>query len=184
MQVIAGNLKGVKLFTPLDNTTRPTLSRVKEAFFNIIQASISNSTFLDIFSGTGQIGIEAISRGVHYCAFVDNTTHNLIQKNIKKVKLCEQTNSTYNVFSEDFINLAPKLQDKKFDYIYMDPPHSYDNISAIFSLIRNYNMLNNTGQIILEESNKKDIINVKNFIVDNTRVYGKTRLVFFSKEGL
>ncbi|MCL1935296.1 MAG: 16S rRNA (guanine(966)-N(2))-methyltransferase RsmD [Defluviitaleaceae bacterium] len=176
MNVISGNAKGLKLDTPDNLHTRPTLSRVKEAFFNIIQNDIENSSFLDLYSGTGQIGIEALSRGANFCVFIDNSTEILILKNLKKTSF---NKDKYEVISKD-IEIAIGKFSQKFDFIYLDPPHTSENIDYIFNLIFLNKILKNNGFVIYELKTTKKFIQYENFNIEKIKYYGNTMLMFFS----
>ena len=123
MRIISGKARGTKLYTLEGNITRPTLDRVKESVFNIIQNNIIESVFVDLFSGSGAIGLEAASRGAKKVILCekDKNAANIIKKNIEKTHLNENT-ILYNMNYEKMIE---KLNEK-IDIIYIDPPYKTD----------------------------------------------------------
>ena len=121
MRVISGKARGVNLKTPTGMATRPTADRVKEAVFSIIQFDLPGASVLDLFGGTGQLGIEALSRGAKDAVFVDERDDacKLIKENLRRTKLEQQgqvIRSDYNAFL--------KSTSRKFDIIFLDPPYA------------------------------------------------------------
>ncbi len=123
MRIISGKARGTKLYTLDSNITRPTLDRVKESVFNIIQNNIIESVFVDLFSGSGAIGLEAASRGAKKVILCekDKNAANIIKKNIEKTHLNENT-ILYNMNYEKMIEEL----NEKIDIIYIDPPYKTD----------------------------------------------------------
>ncbi|HEY8423679.1 MAG TPA: 16S rRNA (guanine(966)-N(2))-methyltransferase RsmD [Clostridia bacterium] len=176
MRIIGGKHKGRKLISPKDQRVRPTSDRVKEALFNIIQYDIENSLFLDLFSGTGSIGIEAISRGakVTFC-----------DKNIQSVRLIKSNldliKETAEVLHLDAVECVMYLHSKnqKFDFIYIDPPYQSDCESEILQTLAKYPIMNRNAQIIIEHLTNKDLMfDKKYYNIINTKKYGATSLTF------
>ena len=120
MRVISGKAKGVALKTPDGMLTRPTADRVKEALFSIIQFDLPGAHVLDLFGGTGQLGIEAISRGATFAQFVDDREDacRLIRENLKRTKMTDQA----NVVRCDYMSFLKNCK-KKYDIIILDPPY-------------------------------------------------------------
>ena len=173
MQVVAGKWRGLKLITPEGIHTRPTLSRVKEAFFSSIQSDLPNSHFLDMFAGTGQMGIEALSRGATRVVFIDNTTASLINDNLQKIKA--QLN--YQVLPAD----ATLIQlGESFDYIYIDPPHESIDFFLLLDRIQKTNLLTATGIVIIEQKTNKNLPNYPGYQQVKHKVYGQTMLTYLS----
>ena len=121
MRIISGTAKGTKLHTLEGENTRPTLDRVKEALFNIIQYEIEDSIVLDLFSGSGAIGLEFASRGAKevYLNDVSKEAFEIIKQNIEKTHLSKKA----NVYNLDFLNMLQKVKNIKFDIIYLDPTY-------------------------------------------------------------
>ena len=160
MRIISGTARGTKLYTLEGKTTRPTLDRVKESLFNIIQNEIINSNFLDVFSGSGAIGLEAASRGA------------------KKVILCDKSKEAINIINK---NIEKTHLKEKMDIIYIDPP--YDSDFAIKSVehIINQKLIDENSTIIIETDNEGKILEelrkIETEIIDKRR-YGRATLIF------
>ena len=147
MRVIAGEYKGRRLTPPADNSVRPTTDKVKEALFSIMTDRIWGSRVLDLFSGTGNLGIEALSRGADFCVFADNSRESLrlIRSNIEHCKI----ESGARVVPGDYKKVLAGLGEK-FDIILLDPPYGKGYLEECFQLIREYGVLAEDGVIIAE----------------------------------
>lgn len=181
MKIISGSLKGRVIDNYSIEGTRPTMDRVKESVFASIQSYINECIFLDLFSGTGNIGIEAISNGAKTCYFVDNnkkcidTINSYIDKfNIKDKSIV--LHKEYNKALDYFIN-----NNIKFDIIYLDPPYKTNYINNIISIITSNNLLNNNGIIIIENTNNS-IIDNKDLKIIKEKKYGNKYITIFKKE--
>ncbi len=121
MRVITGSARGKKLITLPGNDVRPTTDRVKEALFSSIQFEVTGSTVLDLFAGSGQLGIEALSRGAAYAVFCDKSGDavNTVKKNLA---VCEFSNDSFEVNHMDFSSFLARTS-KKFDFCFLDPPY-------------------------------------------------------------
>lgn len=185
MRIISGKSKGTKLYTLEGNTTRPTLDRVKESIFNIIQNRIQESIFLDLFSGSGAIGLEAISRGAKKAILCDLSKQaiNIIQKNIDKTHSSNQV-ELYNIDFKILLNTKIK---EKIDIIYLDPPYKSNFIQEAVQIIIEKDLLKDNGIIIIETEDENRIIdNLKNEriqIVDR-RKYGRAHVIFYQKNNI
>lgn len=179
MRIISGTARGTKLFALEGNNTRPTLDRVKESIFNIIQNQIQDSVVLDLFSGSGAIGLEAASRGAKKVIMCDNSRDALkiITKNIEKTHL----NKKIELYNTDYQQCLKKIANQKLDLIYLDPPYDSDMIKQSIDTILKLKLLKDTSLIILETDDKKKILNdVKDFnlkIIDE-RKYGRAEIIF------
>lgn len=149
MRIIAGKGKGTKLFTKSGNTTRPTADRVKEALFSIIGDSIQDAEVLDVFAGSGALGLESLSRGASFVTLCDNDAESIdiLQKNIEKTK--NRLNENVSVFHMDAEKLV-KSTDKIFDIIFLDPPYHENLITPSIKIILENNLLNKDGIIVCE----------------------------------
>lgn len=182
MRIISGKARGTNLYTLEGLETRPTLDRVKESFFNIINQDIYDSIVLDLFSGSGAIGLEFASRGAKQVYLCDSSKKavNIIQKNIDKTHL-EEKITLYNC---DFKEVLIKLKNEKFDYIYIDPPYKTDYAKQSIEKIIELNCINEDGLIIVEtdeaERIKKEIEKLNVNIIDE-RKYGRAYLLFLNK---
>lgn len=169
MRVISGKYKGKKIEGFNIDGTRPTMDRVKESVFGSIQNNIKNATCLDLFAGSGSLGIEALSNGASCCHFVDNGSCVLkvLQENLKWI---EEKNYIYKM---DYQKALETFHEKKinFDIIFLDPPYSLNLINPALELIKEYNLLRDNGIIICEYEQEKittDFTCIKN------KKYGST----------
>ena len=170
MRVISGKLKGRILKGYNIKGTRPTMDRVKESLFAIIQDYLDDSTVLDLFAGSGNLGIEAISNGASKCYFVDNNKEciKVINDNINTFKINNQAvllNKDYLKALNDFKNNV------KFDIIFIDPPYKYNIKKELLEIILSNNILNDNGIIVFEYSNDEEINN-DNFMLLKNKKYG------------
>lgn len=150
MKVISGSLKGRTIKGYNIDGTRPTMDRVKESLFASINGYIKNSIVLDLFSGSGNLGIEAISNGSRECYFVDNNKNciRVINDNINNFGIRDKC----IVLNKDYRQALKYFRDNniKFDLILVDPPYDYEIIEKVMNLIDEYQILNNDGIIVLE----------------------------------
>lgn len=176
MRVIAGIARGCKLNTISGYKTRPTTDRLKESLFNIINNEIQGSIFLDLFSGSGAIGIEALSRGASKCYFVDNSSEciNIIKKNLVKTTLI----SKGIVIKSNCIDFLCK-PNEQFNIIFMDPPYEYKEVETI--LIKVKKTLSNKGFIIVEQSSMSKLPTIDDFSIFKLKKYKTTTFVFLEK---
>ena len=144
MRVISGKYKGLNLDGFNIDGTRPTMDRVKESLFGSIQGYLKNSVCLDLFAGSGSLGIEALSNGASKCYFIDNNIEiiKILKNNLSNVDNYEIINNSYDKFLNN-TNL-------KFDIIFLDPPYKYNLINHSIELILKNNLLNENGIIICE----------------------------------
>lgn len=152
MRVIAGSAKRTVLKTIEGENTRPTTDRMKETLFNMIQYEITDTCFLDIFSGSGGIGIEALSRGAKNCVFIENNKKAVecIQYNLNKTQLFTKS----EVFHSDHLTALDKLEAKGkcFDTIFMDPPYDKDLEKETLIRLAGSALIHNDSVIIVEAS--------------------------------
>jgi len=185
MRVISGNARGKKLISPDSENTRPTLDRVKEAMFNKIQFQVKEAYCLDLFAGTGALGIEALSRGAKETVFCDEAKDaiKIIKKNIEITRNIEKSiiiNKDYNLALEMLKN-----QNKKFDIVFLDPPYKTNLAALSLQKIIMSNMLAKNGIAIVETDDinkKEDILKIKNIEIYDERKYGSVWLIFIRKE--
>lgn len=184
MRIIGGKARGTKLYTLEGDNTRPTLDRVKESLFNIIQREIQESIFLDLFSGSGAIGLEAVSRGAKKAILCDKSKDaiNIIKKNIEKTHFREQI-ELYQLPFEKLLNDKIK---EKIDIIYIDPPYKTDFVYNAIKIILDKNLINDDSIVIIETDEEQRVINqIKELNVEvvNQRQYGRAHLIFVKKVG-
>ncbi|MDE5911227.1 MAG: 16S rRNA (guanine(966)-N(2))-methyltransferase RsmD [Clostridia bacterium] len=150
MRVISGKYRGKRLESPIGNDVRPTGDKVKESIFNVIQFDVAGSRFLDLFCGSGSMGIEAISRGASYTLFADasRTSIALTQSNLKGI------GDPYKTVNRDFRDTLYTAEGK-WDFIFVDPPYKTDYIEEICQIVKDRGMLADGGYIIYEHSDKQ-----------------------------
>ena len=178
MRVISGKTRGTRLFSPQNKFIRPTSDYVKENLFNIIQGDIMGCNFLDLFAGSGAIGIEALSRGAKTATFIDFAPQsvNLIQRNLEETKLADLS----TVMKGDVPLIFKKLEGQKFDIIFLDPPYFRDFASRTLEGVLEHDILSANGYIILESENLENLEPPKGLEITQERTYGNSRLIFIS----
>ncbi|MEE0742548.1 MAG: 16S rRNA (guanine(966)-N(2))-methyltransferase RsmD [Emergencia sp.] len=147
MRIITGEYKGRKLETPVGYDVRPTTDKVKEAIFNLAMQDIWDSVCVDLFAGTGNLGLEALSRGARRCYFCDNAREsiNLIKTNIKKCRAEEQS----VVLAGDYTKTLSRIREKA-DIFFLDPPYKDGLYEKCLEMIDSLDLLNEDGIIIAE----------------------------------
>lgn len=183
MRVISGKARGLKLNTPKNEDVRPTTDRVKESLFNIINSYVLDSNVLDLFAGTGSLGIECLSRGAKKCIFVDKSKESMaiVKSNIKKARV-ENESITLNI---DFKNAIISLGNKgeKFNIIFMDPPYYKNMFIDALSAVDENNLLEEDGIIVVEHDTVDSFPeNVGRLYKNRDKKYGKTTLTFYKME--
>ena len=178
MRVISGKARGTKLFSLDGEKTRPTLDRVKESVFNIIQNEINESVFLDLFSGSGAISIEAASRGAKKVIACDKSKDavRIIKRNIEKTHMEERI----SVYNDDYQECLKKIKNTKFNLIYLDPPYKTDYALKAIRLILELNLIDNNS-IIIVETDDEEILNKiekENIQIIDKRKYGRALITF------
>ena len=177
MRVITGKARGVQLKTPDGMLTRPTADRVKEALFSIINFDIPGANVLDLFGGTGQLGIEAMSRGAAECVFVDarEDACRLIKENLKRTKL-EGT-----VVRSDYMEYLNRCNEQ-FLIIFLDPPYAEEYLENAIKRIAEIDILQTDGIIVAERPVGKDLPwEFDGYQRSKDYKYGKTLLTIYRK---
>lgn len=182
MRIISGKARGTKLYTLEGENTRPTLDRVKESVFNIIQNEIQDCIFLDLFSGSGAIGLEAISRGAKKAILCDSSKEavSIIKKNIQKTH-SEQYVELY-CDKYDFV-LKNKIKEK-VDIVYIDPPYKTDFVYKSIELLLDEELLKEQSIVIIETDQEEVIDDIKQLEIEiiSERKYGRAHLIFLKKK--
>ena len=179
MRIIGGRAKGTKLYTLEGENTRPTLDRVRESLFNILQLKIQGSIFLDLFSGSGACGIEAVSRGAKKAILCDNSKQaiQIIQKNIEKTNSKEQT----EVYKMDFEELLKNEIKEKPTITFIDPPYKTDFAIKAVKTMLDKKLISEDSIIVIETDQqqklKEQLKNIEVEITDE-RKYGRVHLIF------
>ena len=180
MRVISGIYKGRVIKGHDIDGTRPTMDRVKESLFAIISSYLENSVVLDLFAGSGNLGIEAICYGGKMCYFVDNNIKciKVINDNIKTFGIsnnCVTLNSDYKEALKYF-----SKRNIKFDIIFVDPPYKFNIIVELLELINNNNLLNDKGIIVFEHQ-QNDIVENSYFNLLRHKKYGDKFVSIYQK---
>ncbi len=175
MRVITGTARGRRLETLEGENVRPTTDRIKEAVFSIIQFETEGRVFLDLFSGSGQMGIEALSRGAKTAYFVDNAKKSIetVKRNLKTTKL-EQFGKVFTMDYQSFLS----MNSERFDIAFIDPPYRTGALQNALELVSE--AMKDTGIIIAENPLDEEILsNYGNFVLDRQYRYGKIKISTF-----
>ena len=178
MQIITGKYRARKLVPVKSEGTRPTLARVKESIFNLIQTEIQDSLVLDLFAGSGAFGVECISRGAKAVYFVDKSGEAIdaIQTNTKNMT------EEFHVLKTDFLDALSEFSRKNlaFDIIYLDPPYKSDYAMQAIDKIYRLNLLGHNGLIVVEHESENDLQKLPEcYIMEKSRKYGIARVDIF-----
>ena len=173
MRIISGKYKGKKLNGFNIDGTRPTMDRVKESLFAMIQNYINGSTVLDLFAGSGALGLEAISNGAKKCYLIDN--NQIAIKTIKENSI--NIKEDINIINIDYKKFLKETKEK-FDIIFLDPPYQSNQLNKALKIIEERNLLNENGIIICEYEKIEPITNLKllknkSYGPKNIKIYGK-----------
>ncbi len=170
MRVISGSARGKVLDAVPGMNTRPTTDRVKESVFNILQFRVAGAVMLDLFAGTGQMGIEALSRGAARAVFVDQSPKamSVIRKNIAAARV--QTRA--ELIQTDFRQALQRLKAQKFDIIFLDPPYGGEILNSALNAVEVFDILSTDGIIICESSVEDAIVCPNSYAVQKTYRYG------------
>lgn len=154
MRVITGSARGVQLLSPNGQNTRPTADRVKEGLFSAIQFELAGARVLDLFAGTGQLGIEALSRGAEFATFVDHSADavKLVRENLRRTGLSEKA----EVIQSDYLSFLQNLH-KQYDIIFLDPPYAENFLEIAMNFIVEIDILRDRGIIVCEKAAMKQL---------------------------
>ena len=177
MRIIAGKYKG-KVLTEFElGSTRPTADMIREALFDKIGLFVDGSVFLDLFAGTGAVGIEALSRNAKFCYFVDSQRDaiSIIKKNLGLIGA-----QNYEVQNTDFKSAILSFEKRgiKFDFVFLDPPYASDFAEVAIDMILKSDLITESGMIIWEHDLTKLEYIKKNFTNSQTKKYGKKFLTY------
>lgn len=184
MRVIAGSARRIQLKTPDGLDTRPTTDRIKETLFNMLAPTLYDCVFLDLFSGSGGIGIEALSRGAKEAVFVERNPKAAacIKENLKYTRLKDKA----VVLTQDVLAALRQLEGKKeFDYIFMDPPYGQGLEKRVLEYLTKSAMAHEDTAIIVEALKETDFFYSKElgFIIRKEKIYKSNKHVFLEKAG-
>lgn len=181
MRVIAGTARSLKLITPKGTDTRPTADRIKETLFNMIQFDIQGAVFLDLFAGSGGIGIEALSRGAKEAVFVDNgrEAYDCIMENLKHTRM----EKSATVYKQDVFVALPMMEyQKKFDVVFMDPPYHKELEHRVLEYFTASSLVDRETLIIFEAALDTDLSFLDNLPYEVVKVKQyKTNMHVFVK---
>jgi 16S rRNA (guanine966-N2)-methyltransferase len=181
LRIISGTLRGKKIWTIPGNAIRPTADRLREAIFNILGQGIRNSTVLDLYSGTGAFGIEALSRNATYCVFIDGNKKavQLIGKNIHLCNLESRAQCFLWDISKNLDCLKPIPQ--RFDMAFLDPPYGQNLVPITLYHLDQVKRLSENAKIIIEHAAIDPVpAHVPGYTVVDRRKYGKTMITFLT----
>ena len=186
MRIISGKHRGTKLYTLEGLDTRPTLDRVKEPLFSILQFDLPEAVVLDLFAGSGALGLEAISRGAKKAILCDNSFEaiHIIEQNVEKLKV----KSEVQILKKDYLAVLEMLKNKKekLDMVFLDLPYHTDFAEKASEKIGEYDLLKKDGIIIIETDRKQEIIEklrqLPYYDIEDERKYGRAQLLFLRKK--
>lgn len=183
MRVIAGTARRLNLVAPLEKV-RPTTDRTKETLFNIINNDIPNANVLDLFAGSGALGIEALSRGAQACWFFDNYNESIdcIKNNLEHTKLIEKA----RFFKYDYVKAIESMafEKRKFDLIFIDPPYGFGLQDKAVALISDNDLLAEDGIIVIESKVKTELDSTlwSKYSVFKEKKYKTNKFTFLQNE--
>ena len=185
MRVISGVARGTKLNSIDSTDTRPTLDRVKEALFNIIQNIIDDSIVLDLFAGSGAIGIECISRGAKKAYFCEKSHEavKMIRQNMEKTRFTDKSEILQQDYKKALKNYS--VRNIKFDIVFLDPPYKSDIAVDAVQYIIELGLLEKNGVIIIETDEKeRELKELEKLQVEvyDLRKYGRVNLIFLNRK--
>ncbi|WP_029513355.1 16S rRNA (guanine(966)-N(2))-methyltransferase RsmD [Mycoplasmopsis primatum] len=178
MRIISGKFRHRLIDWPKSKDIRPTMDKVREAIFSSIRNNIEGSVVLDLFGGSGSMGIEAISNGAAKAIIIDNSIQavNVIKSNIASLQI-----TNIDVFKTDAATFLTNKVGMEFDYIFIDPPYNkFDLLNECLALIERGNFLSKYGYIIIETNETSKITIPPNLMVQKTKKYGKTFIIYLS----
>ena len=176
MHIITGTHKGNKICVPKGDV-RPTMDKVREAIFAIIRSEVAHANVLDLFAGSGSLGLEALSEGAERCDFVENSYKviKILQKNINNLTF-EKYAHIHNCSVFSFLNNCATV----YDLIFFDPPYEREFACKIIKAIYMNNILSNEGIIVAETEKSEDLSEFENFIIKE-KIYGDTKVTIIKK---
>lgn len=181
MRIIAGKARRLPLRTLPGRDTRPTTDRIKETLFNMLAPDLEGAYFLDLFAGSGQIGLEAVSRGSAYCVFVDNSRKacEVIKDNMDFTKLADQC----LLMNTDAVSALRQLEGKyRFDLIFMDPPYNQNLEAEILHYLAHSTLMKEDAMIIVEADEHTDFsyVSALGYTIQKEKIYKTNKHVFLS----
>ncbi|HWS30844.1 MAG TPA: 16S rRNA (guanine(966)-N(2))-methyltransferase RsmD [Clostridia bacterium] len=182
MRIIAGIRKGASLFAPMGMNTRPTLDRVKESVFGILQFELEGKTVLDLFAGSGGLGLEALSRGAKFCVFNDHARESaeVVRRNVEKLGLI----GVSTVYSLDYSACLKRAARAgyRFDIAFLDPPYGAMLLEKAMGEMLSLGLLSDGFTVVAEHSPKIPPMPVPGFYLRDSRRYGDVAVSFYVGE--
>ena len=179
MRIIAGTAGGARIDAPAGRDTRPTLDRVRENLFNMLQGDVPGSRVLDLFAGSGALSLEALSRGADFAVLVDHDRQavQVEKRNIQRLRMEDRT----RVLQMDWRAAAKQLAGETFDLVFLDPPYQMTDLREVFLALEP--LLAEDGRIILEHEAKADITVCDSFEEVRRRSWGYCGVTFYARRG-
>ena len=184
MRIITGTARGTKLFTLPGETTRPTTEFAKEAIFNTLSSDIEGRNVLDLYAGSGQLGLETLSRGAKHCVFTDSSKEaiEIVRKNCEKTKLSDRA----EIRCADAMRYVKSVAGRiKFDLIFVDPPYEKKIIPSTLKTIAKCDILSDTGIIVCEDGYAGLTVRepqiLENFELIKEASYGRLHIFYLKK---
>ncbi len=181
MRVIAGKARSLKLKTPEGLETRPTTDRIKETLFNMLQPYLPDGIFIDLFSGSGGIGIEALSRGARHAYFVENQKNAIacIQENLKFTRLIDDA----TILKQDVLSALSGIHEKEADVIFMDPPYALSYERQVLEALQRMPYVTENTLIVVEALLDTDFSYADSlgFCITKEKCYKTNKHVFLKK---
>lgn len=178
MRVIAGTARSLRLKTPDGMDTRPTTDRIKETLFNMLQPYLPDGVFIDLYSGSGGIGIEALSRGARHAYFVENNRNALscIMQNLQFTRFADQA----TVLRQDVLSALPGIHEKEADVIFMDPPYHHEYEKQVLQMLQTLPYVTENTLIVIETSLDTDFsyLQEMGFYMEKEKRYKTNKHVF------
>lgn len=179
MRVISGLKRGTNLFSPVTDKTRPTTDRVRENIFNLIRFDLPETIVLDLFSGSGAMGIEALSQGAEKCFFIDSDARaiDIIRKNVEKTGFQDKA----HIYKMPFDKFLYETKEK-FDIVFLDPPYHKNLIFEALKMICENNLVTDNAVIVTESDFDEDISVPSGYSIVKEKIYGRVKVNIVKKE--
>ncbi|MBD5487145.1 MAG: 16S rRNA (guanine(966)-N(2))-methyltransferase RsmD [Lachnospiraceae bacterium] len=181
MRVIAGTARSLRLKTPENMDTRPTTDRIKETLFNMLQPYLADAVFVDLYSGSGGIGIEALSRGARHAYFVENNRNAIacITDNLQFTRLMDRA----TILKQDVLSALSGIHEKEADVIFMDPPYNCGYDKQVFRVLTGAPYVTENTLIVTEASLETDFtyLDQLGFCITKEKCYKTNKHIFCRK---
>ena len=179
MRIITGSARGVRLKAPPGRGTRPTADRTREALFSMLGMRVVDARVLDLFAGTGALGLEALSRGAASAVLIDRATHDVLLENACRTKLTERTEIRRGDVFDQVAGLV--REGRTFDLIFADPPYAQGDGRRVLTVVDEGALFAADGLVILEQGADESVIErMGRFLLLRERRYGAARICFYA----